>query len=628
MFVAFEAAMVAGRREQRAARVLLTADVMEDIAPMLSATRLGPAGSSSPPQRKPRAIVHPLALPMLPALWQTERAKRRTASPSRESFPVQSTPPFVRTDGGTSLWPTNGAETPVLLSSGAPCHVQVRSPTILAPSLGLSNDTARVRNCGKALRGAPAAAVAAQLEEQFALRTPLSRSAPSLASPDGPTDRSTPRRARGLVRQASKVLVHYPDVDPRMASPHLGVDGQTAHFTSFTSSPSRRQLSPKANTKSREECFWPKAFDIVKEGSQSIALAKSRASQSALADLRRCSKVEKKKTVVDLATSDPSAPGSGADGGGGEGQAPPPAEADPAGGEAGPEAPPAEVDDAPMNQLLKDASDCEADLRDFELTIATSYDSGAESGATRHATMLISGRMLEVVRRKADLLRDVEQRVVSFERAHAQRDETLKQLIGGARAEEFQDLYGVLPFVKRFTHVGGPQNADKSDFVGFVRSFKLPAEHKSLQSLRNKVQEVGEWWAATVLDQAEQGTGHKQLEQMFEVALKTGADPEHFMLVRARKIIVGRLADRCLEEAKELFERDRLAEERSKVPRVGPAAEAADQIEQLIFKAVKEGVSEKERRLELARSLVRQLREADGQRKRKLNRLKKQEQPA
>lgn len=620
--MAFEAAMVAGRREQRAARVLLSADVMEDIAPMLSATSLGPAGSTGLPQRKTRANVHPLALPMMPAAsWQPEQAKRPTASPSRESFPGQSAPSFVHADGGPSLGPTNGAETPLLLSSTS-CHVQVRSPTILAPSLGFSNDTARVRNCGKALRGGPVAAVFAQLEERFAMRTPLSRSAPSLALPDGPTDRSTPRRARGLVRQASKVLVHYPDVDPCMASPHLGADGKIAHFTSQASSPSRRRLSSTANTKSREECFWPKAFDIVKEGSPSLALSKSRASQNALADLRRCSQVEKKKTVVGLAT----APSSGTDGTGGEGQTPPPAEADTAAGEVGQEAPPAEVDDAPMNQVLKDVSDCEADLRDFELTIAASYDSGAELGATRHATMLISGRMLEVVRHKADLLRDVEQRVVSFERAHAQRDETLKQLIDGAKAEEFQELYGVLPFVKRYTHVGGPQNADKSDFKGFVRSFKLPAEHKFLQRLREMVQEVGEWWAATVLDQAEKGTGHVKLEQMFEVALKVGADPEHFMLVRARKIIVGRLADRCLEEAKELFERDRLAEERSKVPRVGPAAEAADQIEQLIFKAVKEGVSEKERRLELARSLVRQLRELDGQRKRQLNRLKRQEQ--
>jgi hypothetical protein len=281
-----------------------------------------------------------------------------------------------------------------------------------------------------------------------------------------------------------------------------------------------------------------------------------------------------------------------------------------------------ESDEALLHSTLKDTHDSEAALRTLEINLADGTGMIADCGGARHATNLISTRTLLVVKRKAELLHRIEQRTAAIEKVMSRCDEVCAGIVAGT-TDQPPELMEVTRFIRAHTHNGNPADENKTDFVNFANSFKLPAAHGQLTKLREVGSAAGEWWAEACVREAIGGVGHAALRRLFDVALGSGVDPTHFKLVRAEVILTDRLAERVIKEARTRLETDTAMAARTAVPQVGPASVAADKIEQDIKQAQAEGVKKTDLRLKEASQIAQQLREADGQRKRLANREKR-----
>jgi hypothetical protein len=281
-----------------------------------------------------------------------------------------------------------------------------------------------------------------------------------------------------------------------------------------------------------------------------------------------------------------------------------------------------DADDALLRMTLKDTHDNEAVLRSLEFNLVDGTGAVAECGGARHATNVITTRTLLVVRRKAILLHAVEQRIAAIEQIMSGCDELCTGIVDGSR-EHPLELNDIKRFIRAHTHSGNPADENKTDFQTFANTFRLPAAHDALIKLREIAAAAGEWWAEACVREAMKGVGHAALRRLFNVALGTGVDPEHFKLVRAEVILTDRLAERVIKEAKERLERDTMMAERAPVAPVGPAAVAADKIEVEMKQAIAEGVKKTDLRLKEAAAIAQKLRENDGQRKRLANREKR-----
>jgi len=274
-----------------------------------------------------------------------------------------------------------------------------------------------------------------------------------------------------------------------------------------------------------------------------------------------------------------------------------------------------ETDETLMYGILKDLHDKKEPLRVLEASLEAGLKVVSDSGGARHATAVISSRILSVARRKASLLHDVEARTELFIEAHNRREE-LVPLIVADKEKAPSELGGVLQFIAAYTHKGQPADENKSQFAKFAASFKLPGEHDALKNLKAIADDAGEFWAKACLSEAEKGQGHAVLRRLFDVALGTGVDTDHPMLVRASRILNDRLAERVLKDAEDRRRKDIMQEEMGKVPKVGYASDLGDKIEQDIFAAVAEGVPDSDHRLQAALEICRTLRQKDGERKR------------
>lgn len=269
-----------------------------------------------------------------------------------------------------------------------------------------------------------------------------------------------------------------------------------------------------------------------------------------------------------------------------------------------------------LHSTLADLFDTSAVLRSLEEQMRTAHDEAQELGGARHATAVLAARTFSVVRRKAALLRAVEARTAEFESAHNRRDEISAQLLSG-KAEAPSELFGILKFINQYTHKGGnPVDADRSDFELFAASFKLPSKHRALQNLRDLSDKISQWWAEEALRVAQEGAAYVQIRRFFAVTIGAGADEDHPYLLRAATILNDRLADKMLKEARDKQRIDTENAARSEVPQVGPASRAADMIDKSIQEVVAEGVPEHDLRVIEAKKIMKELREADGQRKR------------
>jgi len=532
----------------------------------------------------------------------------------------------------------------------------LRLATISVPSAGVANDAARARNCGRPLglriqgKSQPCMIdLSKELLNVGSAPTLLTKSTDSIHTLNGdhPLAPKTPRMARGLVRRVSKVLMHYPscpslsfppekaiDVSP----PRIPVDDLAHEKAPLRSTSTKKRVSWADHAGNPIEPIDPMSIEtrtklhssyIKEDGKITFALHRSARKIDALHDIRRVSRPSESRIgEEDSESKPPSRPVSQPIPGDGEVPQDEDAEEIAAGDSAELASPSAqqaaEEQEGLMGSTLGNLNDCEADLRYFEILLAEGLKVTESCGATRHATAVMSMRTLAVVRRKADLLHDVEDRAAGLKAVHDRRDEVLKTVVDNSGPAP-EELGGITKFLAAYTSQVNPADANKSNFASFAATFKLPAAHQQLLDLKKLADEVGEWWADACLDQAEKGHGHSVLHRLFEVALGTGVAADHPKLFRAKKIINDRLAEAVLQEAQERQANDMEEAGEMAVPKVGPAAKAADIVEQEILKAVKEGVPAKDDRLKEAERIVKTLREVDGQRKRLAGRQKRLE---
>jgi len=501
----------------------------------------------------------------------------------------------------------------------------------------------------------------------------------------------TPRAARGMVRRVSKVLLNYPLATRSLEGstgnssrvlrslvvsaddPSNNGDHESAQADRVVSQPPRSASaarSPRSTSLKRvswaEEWDWDPSSPTgqvyssksLENGMPTPALQKSVRKMDALYGLRRCAKggsggmpalptaavvedhLAEDAAVKVTATSQLQAatgtlPHVDADAG--SGVVVSPAIKSDAAASGAPAAASGELaaaitaddsDEALMYAVLRDTEDTEAQLRIMESSMDSVLKECASAGGARHATALISGRILAVARRKASLLHDVEKRLAEFETAHARREDLLSRIVADTESAP-EALRGVKKFIAMYTHSPGhPADENKSQFTRFASTFKLPRKHGVLDKFRYMAEEAGTWWAQACLNQAEKGHGHAVLRRLFDVALGTGVDEDHPFLVRAKVIINDRLAGRVLADAEDRQRKDAKAEERGNVPMIGQATAMADKIDLEIRAAVAEGVPETDPRLQQATAICKELRQKDFDRKRSEGRAKRLEAAA
>jgi len=555
------------------------------------------------------------------------KAAKATGKKQRLPARKESLSPSLATTPRSSRWGSNA------VVFNANFMQQKRGATIMLPSRGKANDAARVKNGGKAM-GLPLHATAPGAIGDLRKGMLHVASAPILQSPTATSlhtsSPKTPRAARGLVRQVSKVMMHYPScpvlqLPPRVDSPFekeaKGIS--SSKRVTWADQSLKLQGSHEEWVETRTK-LWSSM--VLEDGTKTFELHRSERLCDGLFDIRRVARPER-LSEVPLASSQ--------DEGGGDSGAAGSLESTGASAPTTPEAQVAaatqedEPGEALLHMTLRNLTDMEDDLLWLQEALSGGLVEIGACGGARHATAVMSQRTLDVVRRKASLLHDVEARTASLQSVHDRRGEVLPQIVAGTHKPP-AELGGIKKFISLYTHhgPGEPVDGDRSDFAAFVKKFRLPSRHETLIRLRDLADEVGEWWAEACLSEAEKGHGHAVLARLFEVAIGTGVDKDHPKLIRARKIINDRLAERVLQEALERQENDKAMAENAPVPPVGPASAAADKIERDIASAIKEGVPKNDRRLLEAEKILKLLREADSQRKRLAGRQKRLEAEA
>jgi len=283
-----------------------------------------------------------------------------------------------------------------------------------------------------------------------------------------------------------------------------------------------------------------------------------------------------------------------------------------------------EAEDPVIITVLSELQDDGEQLRELLQRMNDNYESAVKNGGARHPSTLQAKRNLAVVKRKTQLVLEVEARGEAFVAADAQRQALFEKVLFG-RATVPEALTGLAVFVEKYTHNGSPAEASCSDFarsnfLTFASRFKLPEGHCSLESLKELGEDAGEWWADMCLKEVEAGTGYVQLQRLLDAALACGADKDHYKLVRAITIVRNMLADHVLAQAKERQQHDQETMGQSSCPRPGPASDAADKIEDDMKVAHSQGVPYDDKRMVAAKAIGQKLREEDGVRKRLANR--------
>jgi len=225
---------------------------------------------------------------------------------------------------------------------------------------------------------------------------------------------------------------------------------------------------------------------------------------------------------------------------------------------------------------LQDLEDSESPLRVTEAMLHNSQVPVSSLGGTRHASTLVAGRTLAVVRRKASLLQAIEQRIAAFEAAHARGEELLRALVE-KRCGIPSELQGVRGFLHSRVHRDGdPVDADKSDFVAFASSFGLPAKHRCVLKLRELAIEATDWWAKATLQEAQNGATPESITMLFGFVGGIYGDRSHSALKEAADILADRLANQVLERALKVQAKDAAVVAGSSMAQPQSAKESAE----------------------------------------------------
>lgn len=153
-----------------------------------------------------------------------------------------------------------------------------------------------------------------------------------------------------------------------------------------------------------------------------------------------------------------------------------------------------------LNRTLADTTDTEELLRQRgELLRAAEED---VQGA-RHATACLAERSNAVCQAKLKRLQALRERTEAYEAGTCQREVLLKAVLEGADPSEVgKQVTGFKSFVAKCAHDGPPEEADKSNFQVFLKTFGLPGNHHLVLKARQALQIGAEDWSASALDLA------------------------------------------------------------------------------------------------------------------------------
>mmetsp|Transcript_147316 Transcript_147316/g.274467 ORF Transcript_147316/g.274467 Transcript_147316/m.274467 type:complete len:758 (+) Transcript_147316:109-2382(+) len=467
---------------------------------------------------------------------------------------------------------------------------------ILLPSWGAANDSMRIRNNGRMLRRKiPLMPMMPRLVERRLLEPELiqSLSEPSLPSASSTCPPSvsmqarmltakrdavkTPRIMRGTVRKASKVAMHYPELYP-YARPEPEI------------SP-RSNLSSTARSAQRKTVSWADKKEALPSGRNMHELAQFARGRSmrmvdAMYYLRRAGKeadgeewvpeapaaapapapkmseaerlMAMAKGEVDVASEEPK---------------PSSAESGETAGDSGlsgsPKASPrSEKEMTLMNGTLTNLNDTEADLRNTEKMLLQAFEPVCDYGGAMHPTTIISKRTLSVVRRKAELLHMVEERLQQLRDCWKNRERLANEVAAGGSAPP--EMMQVRKFWMMYVHkdnlnnICEPIDADKSNFESFCSSFGLPRQHASFEECRFIAKELSKWWSQEALNRAMKEAHPDIIARLMAVVENIGTEKGDDAEVQAtmgeaREILGDMLAEKVLKTAKALKEKDEFA---------------------------------------------------------------------
>jgi len=265
-----------------------------------------------------------------------------------------------------------------------------------------------------------------------------------------------------------------------------------------------------------------------------------------------------------------------------------------------------------MVATLRDLHDTEAALRKVEARLQQAHEPVTDLGGLRHATAILAGRALAVIRRKAKLVGEMEQRILSFQAAQAQKEDIFAGVLEGNSCAAPPELLYMKSFMSCHIHHDGhhnghPVDADKSDFESFVASFGLPSQHDLVLQMKTLLTEAADWWAEATLRAAENGAGPEELQRLFLLAGSVGCDKGHESLQQASTILGDRLAHEALARTQEAQALDQWNSARSEIPLPESAQEAVEKIGKAVKEAVELGAPSKHEAIEQARDMLKAL---------------------
>lgn len=568
-------------------------------------------------------------------LFRLDGAPAQGAQLLQQSFSSGSSPEKSAVEGGFDIggWKLPSPTAQRNGAGGVEERGRLRGGQILLPSGGSANDAARSRNGGRRLVPkaltqrvlSPKGRMAKSASDSalFSLSAGISGANFTLTNSASATalEPKTPRTIRGMVRKTSAVQIGYYPVSHSEGSSPVGRWGSgsvaRAAQTCRERQPlndtgawilegSRKDLDGRPNTAGNSPTYagkrvsWadrvgeelgsktqgPSLNVIVKEGTPSAHQIKSKKLMEGLFKLRRVGGAD--ASPRDTPTS-------------------------PDGSEAPTTGETAEDEEqlTLLNSTLSSVDDLEAALRLTQAMLLGAHEPVAELGGARHATTLVSGRTLSVVKRKADLCQWAEAHLAAFQAADATKEALRDALVAGD-AEIPSGYRGQKRFIAAMihrNHLGlkmNPVDAERAPFEVFAVSFLLPPEHVTLMKTKSLAIEATEWWAEETLQEAYRGSSSYVLQRLIGVTIgfldigETG----HEKLVQVKVVLGDRLAEKVLDIAEKLSVKDAQVVERSEAAQPDHARKVADEIDAEIKEAVALGAPNKHPKLAAAKQIA------------------------
>lgn len=266
-----------------------------------------------------------------------------------------------------------------------------------------------------------------------------------------------------------------------------------------------------------------------------------------------------------------------------------------------------------MLQVLRETRDTEASLGQMEEELNQLSEEMPKCGGTRHATNVLAGRAMTIVKRKRELLKMLEDRMKAFAEAQEGAAEIAQKIKEDTHYHPPEALSGMEKTAKSVVHRGAlnPADASKSDFRVFSQTFGLPKNHQVFKEMELLAAKAVTWWAETALKEAKGGTEPRVLQRLLAVShgmMPSDEDAEGSdELHETRKILADNLAEATLRMAEAVWEKDEKAARESNKAEPESARTAADFINNEIRSAMKMGAQASDHRMQEAKEIATQL---------------------